>query len=508
MTDIAAAFAAILRTEKVEEVKYLVETNHAVYRPIVAFMYDRLERSETGWVWPNEVADYMRRAHPDGQAYTGDECRRNLDALEQWGVLISEQDVSGATTLEEFLRAARRYQISERGRQVERMVRDLESDAGVQGSLDPGRLRRLWDAIIRINDIITSAPPHTLSVDDLSRLETEWNTCEDTRGQIEEQALRYLSNLTRREETAQTDLQVFVAYRTLLRNYIDQFLLDLKDFRPRCGDLFTDWRASGTDERLIIALARNEQRKGDRRTEEELREVHSGTVRKLLGFPSRDGTARILEQRVTTRLLTLIAQVERMVLERQSVVDRKRELERLALAFRNTSSDDRAHEIAATAFGWGSPSHMYAYAAGEVDLNPAVSSWLQPSLQIPLRPALRGNREFQAVTPIRDRRAERARLRLERAAEKERARAFWSALFRDGEVTLDDLTLADAAALNRVTRLVRDCVRSPDRQVRLPTGGTVRLHLPDDPSLVGEVKTPGGVYHTRPFRLVHRAETA
>jgi uncharacterized protein (TIGR02677 family) len=507
VSDAAAAFAASLRTEKVEEVKYLVEANHAVYRPIVAFLYERLERTETGWVWPNEVFDYIRRMHPDGQAYSEDDCRRNLDTLEQWGVVISEQDVSGATTLEEFLRAARRYQISERCRQIERMVRDLESDVGVLGSLDPGRLRRLWDAIIRINDIISSRPPDQLSPDDLARLEAEWNTCEDTRAQIEEQALRYLRNLTHREQSEQTDLEVFVAYRTLLRNYIDQFLLDLKDFRPRCADLFDDWRSAGLDGQLAAALARNEQRKGDTRSEMELRDVHAGTVRRLMGFPSADGTARILEQRVTTRLLTLISQVERMVLERQSVVDRKRDLERLALAFRHAPSDDRAHEIAAIALGWGTPSHMYVYGAAETDLNPAASAWLQPALQIPLRPTLRGNREFQGVTPVRNRSAERARLRIERAADRERERAFWSTLFRDGEVILQNLTLADATALNRVTRLVRDCMRSSDHQVRLPTGGRVRLELARQPDAVGEVRIPGGVYHTRPFRLVHLGET-
>lgn len=507
MIEAAAALVAGLRTQRVEEVKYLVEAKVAIYRPIVTFMHDRLEETETGWVWPSEVLDHIRSVHPDGAGYSEEECRRDLETLDGWGVLISEQDVGNATNLEEFLRAARRYQVSERARRIERMVRDLENEDSVQGSLDPGRLRRMWNALVGLDRLLEAADPAVLDRDALRSIEAEWNAVEDTRAQIEEQAMRYLNDLNRQRESDEDegDLQLFFTYRKLLRTYIDDFLLDLKDFRVRCTGLFADWKAHGVDRRLVGVLVRNErERKGDTRDPADLARGVTAAVRKLMGFPGPDGTARILENKTTVRLMALIAQMERMVLDRARVVDRRRDLELLALSFRNAASDEETNRIAAYAFGWSSPQHMYRYVLSELEINAVESPWLQPPTEVELRAAVRGNREFQAITPVRDKRAERAALRLRRAQEKAEERRFWDKLFNSGELLLINLTLPNSTALNRVTRVMRDCLRDPERTTRLLDGTVVQLHLPEDREAVAEVRVPDGILYTRPYRLTRQ----
>jgi hypothetical protein len=52
-----------------------------------------------------------------------------------------------------------------------------------------------------------------------------------------------------------------------------------------------------------------------------------------------------------------------------------------------------------------------------------------------------------------------------------------------------------------VVRLVRDCLRAPDRHVRLPDGSRVEILPPEDPRAVAEVAAPDGFLYVRAFRL-------
>lgn len=99
-----------LLMRKVDEVRYLVADNAAVYRPIVRLFRERYESGETGWLWPGEVAAFVRTHHPHHPAYTDEECEAHLKQLESWGVLTSEHDVNQARTIEEgkYVQCARR----------------------------------------------------------------------------------------------------------------------------------------------------------------------------------------------------------------------------------------------------------------------------------------------------------------------------------------------------------------------------------------------------------------
>lgn len=62
-----------LLMRKVDEVSYLVHSP-ALYRPIVRLFQQRYESGETGWLWPGEVAAFIRQHHPHHPAYADEEC--------------------------------------------------------------------------------------------------------------------------------------------------------------------------------------------------------------------------------------------------------------------------------------------------------------------------------------------------------------------------------------------------------------------------------------------------
>lgn len=498
-----------LLMRRVDEVSYLVAANAALYRPLVRLFHQRYESGETGWLWPGEAAAFIRRSHPHHPAYTDEECEAHLKQLEAWGVLVSEHDVNQARTIEEFVRAARRYQISETARIIEEMLIRLAAGDGARGSLDTTRLTRLRDALLELDRLLAGLDPATAPHDALRRVEGLWNAADDARREMREQALRYMRELEHDRMPSAADLVVFLQYKRMLRDYLDEFALGLKDFVERTRDLFDGWTAAGLDARLAAALARNErERKGDLRPDDEVRADFAGQIRALRGFSARGGDAEILHARTTARVRGLVEQIERVVTERRNALNRARDLRLLAQAFHRAATDDDAHRLAASALGLGAPRHVRAYgrdAAGELD--PDASVWLQPPWDVELRARVRGNPGFRAVTPWQDRGAQKAELRA-RVLEQKRAEArFWDSVFRDGELALDGLALRSPGDRSRVVRLVRDCLRSPDRHVRLADGSQVEILPPADPRAVAEVAAPDGFLYVRAFRL-RRTEAA
>lgn len=492
-----------LLMRKVDEVRYLVADNAALYRPIVRLFHQRYESGETGWLWPSEVAAFIRQHHPHHPAYTDEECEAHLKQLEAWGVLTSEHDVNQARTIEEFVRAARRYQVSETARIIEEMLIRLARGDGARGSLDTTRLARLREALFELGRVLAELDPARASHEALRQVEGLWNAADDARRELREQALRYMRELEHDRMPTAADLVVFLQYKKMLRDYLDEFALGLKDFVERTRDLFEDWAAAGLDARLAAALARNErERKGDLRPEEEVRAGFEGQIRSLRGFSTRGGDAEILHAKTTARVRGLVEQIERVVTERRNALNRARDLRLLAQAFRRAPTDDHAHRLASAAFGFGAPRHMRAYNAdAAAELDPGASVWHQPPWDVELRPIVRGNPSFRAVTPMEDRSLQKAELRARVLEQKRAETRFWDSVFRDGELALDGLTLRSAGDRSRVVRLVRDCLRAPDRHVRLPDGSRVEILPPADPRSVAEIAAPDGCLYVRAFRL-------
>ena len=487
--------------EQVDEVRYLTaDKNTATYRAIVAFLYDRYEASEMGWVWPAEIVAFIRQRDLSLGTYDEGFCVQHLGQLERWHVVTSEHDLENFRTLQEFDRQARRYQITERGRLVEEFVRQLESQDPTRGSLEVGRIRRLREALVAL-DALLKQHGSGWGATALADLEALWAAAEDARRDIRAEALRYMSQLDDERLDDLTDVESFAVYKGLLRTYVGEFHEALQKFRSFSRSLFDEWKRTGLTERLVLALVEVERnRKVDRRDAATLAELFRGHLAALIGFSAPDGTAEILEKKTLGRLLALISRIERIVLERRANPHRPQDLENLALAFRRAPSDDFAHSLAGVAFSFGVPRHQYRYSLAEADLNPHESVWRQEPWRVELRAATRGNREFQAVSAVTDRSAERALLRQQRALEGAQEKRFWDELFEAGIVNVARLELRDHAALNRVWSIVRACLRDPAARLRLEDGSTIRLRFPAE-NEIGEMRCPGGVLHVPGFLL-------
>ena len=95
----------------ISETAYLTAENVTRYRAILRFFYLQHERIRY-WLDQDEVYEEMKK-YEEFAEYTPEQCRQDLNALENWKNLIAMQDTKKITSVEAFKNRKYRYQLSE-----------------------------------------------------------------------------------------------------------------------------------------------------------------------------------------------------------------------------------------------------------------------------------------------------------------------------------------------------------------------------------------------------------
>lgn len=140
----------------ISETAYLTAENVTRYRAILRFFYLQHERIRY-WLDQDEVYEEMKR-YEEFAEYTPEQCRQDLNALENWKNLIAMQDTKKITSVEAFKNRKYRYQLSEYAVEIERLTIRLENLSVEGASLEPSLLERIKEQIF---DMVTIAeePP-------------------------------------------------------------------------------------------------------------------------------------------------------------------------------------------------------------------------------------------------------------------------------------------------------------------------------------------------------------
>lgn len=136
----------------ITEVSYLRAENVARYRVIIRYFYEEYEKIKY-MLHPEDIFNMMKQTGIFDD-YTEALCQNDLDALVEWGNLISMQDSSKVTTLEEFTNRKYRYQLSEYTVEIERMTQTLENLEIEGASLEPTLLERIRENLWQIDKMI------------------------------------------------------------------------------------------------------------------------------------------------------------------------------------------------------------------------------------------------------------------------------------------------------------------------------------------------------------------
>ncbi|MEG0355253.1 MAG: TIGR02677 family protein [Lachnospiraceae bacterium] len=145
----------------VMETKYLTVDNADRYRSIARFFYFKYEKLKY-WIYQEEVFEELKQAAYFSE-YTIEQCQQDLNALVTWGNLTTMQDTKKVTSIEEFKNKKFRYQLSEYGVEIERMVIRLENLFIEGSSLEPTLLERIRLNLSKIESIEKEDRDHIYS---------------------------------------------------------------------------------------------------------------------------------------------------------------------------------------------------------------------------------------------------------------------------------------------------------------------------------------------------------
>ncbi len=158
------------------------------------------------------------------QDYTEEQLQQDLDQLVKWNNLVARQEVSRASTIEEFKKKRYRYQCTPYTVEFERMLQQMEKGGDVfGGSLEKKEFERLYQELLKVEEIIKKAevPPP----DECAQL---WNDIVAYFRSINQNTSDYMAHINSEAAEERMQTEAFLAYKDQFTTYLRDFIIGLQ----------------------------------------------------------------------------------------------------------------------------------------------------------------------------------------------------------------------------------------------------------------------------------------
>lgn len=456
---------------RLEAFRYAVNDEAAAYFAIMRTFSGAM----SGLLSDQSASEVQQSLTGQGLDLDLDVVDERLSYLVERGNLARSPRESEARSIREYLQTRARYQLTQRGELVHRLVEELlgasdsarEVSSEMLGAIAEG-LRSL--VTICASDL-SAIEPDRISREAITLFAQFERLVESTR-----EFYTYLSEVLRRFDLDRAEFQVF---KTALIGYLQRFVDEIALHMPQVGEqlavlepqLDALLERAGQGQRLVGLDGRQAQR--DRGLEAaDWRSMHTW----FLGDAGRDSDAAQVRALATDAMSALLVNLRRIATSDDREASRYRDLLRLATWF-ETADDETAHAMWAAAFGLYPCRHLGFAADNDSTPVPATSSWWStPVAEVPMTlrqfasRAMRGSLGRPAdFTNAKARRvAERAR------EEQERRDALDELASHRGELT--DVRMSDRARAALLEMYARALNTSGVQQsARAPGDSTLHL---------------------------------
>lgn len=498
--------------------EHLTVPNTALYRALIGVFLDAKRRFRVH-LRPEDAWEALpAEGRPDVEAVGS-----ALDKLAQWGNLRADPDTGRVATVEDFYRRRFIYQLTQAGEAAEEALSAYDAALGRRGALqsvaldDIGtQLRAL--ALLAREDTPDPAKVHLALLALVQRFTS-----------LAENARAFMGSLQRTIDLHDADVEVFLAYKDRLVDYLERFIKDLvtkgaeiarlldglDDAMPgllgiaalrEAADAAPGEDVAAGPEGETPPLAENTQGAADQ-AYVLWTDRWSGLRAWFLSAPGRPAQARLLRSRALTAIPQLLAVVAVLNERRSGRSDRSADFLSLARWFAEAPDDDARHQLWRTAFGMYPARHLTVdaetLAAREAEPVPAATPWAEaPPLLISPRLRETGSYERRGKP---NRVADRSELRrhLAELARKQNAEiaAARARLATDGRTTLSRLGELDPVAFGLFLQLLGDALArrgagTSETEIRATSNdGAMEIRLraiPDGGT--AQVRTAAGVF--------------
>lgn len=484
--------------------QHAVAPNAVLYRAIMRAFVAAKEQ----FVVHLRAEDVAEALEDDGAASApgGDALAGALQQLVEWENLRADRDHSRVSTPEDFNRARFIFQLTPAGEAAEHALQTFDDRLGNRGALQAVALAdvesRLRDLLRHCGEDEPDVPAVAVALRDLFQRSTD----------LADNAQAFMGSLQSTIELHDVDVDAFIAYREQLVDYLERFLGELVSIGSVIAELVPRLDASGID-RLLVLVAERDARDATPvgGSEQSARDAAvaqgrarwAGVRRWFVDDADHPSQAQLLRRRARSAIPQLLQAVARLNERREGRADRAADFAALARWFAEAPSDRDRHRLWRVAFGLHPARHLTVDAETATERRdrpvPVTAAWSDaPPLHI--SPQLRRTGSYERrgrPNRVRDRGADRERLRARAAEEAAQTEAARRQLLTDGPARLSSLDPIEAEAFPMFLALLGDALaaRRPDRpEVDVTTGdGALRVRLrPTGDGRTAEIRTTHG----------------
>ncbi|MEN8654559.1 TIGR02677 family protein [Streptomyces sp. 21So2-11] len=429
-----------------------------------------------------------------------------LDSLVKWGNLRADPDTARVTAVEDFYRKRFIYQLTQSGEAAEEALQSYDTALGRRGALQAVALH---DIVMQLRTLLVlSSEPDP----DPAIVHLALDALTSRFAALAENARAFMSSLQRTIDLHDVEVEVFLAYKDQLIQYLDRFIHDLITLGSRIAGLILQ-----LDARIVPLLQLAAVREAADASPEESAgaeaEAHerwgarwSGLAAWFVSDEGRESQSRLLRGRALGAIPQLLAVVRVLNERRSGRSDRSADFRTLARWFAEAPDDDARHRLWRTAFGLYPSRHLSVdadtLAARAAHPVQASTSWAEAA---PLRisPQLRRTGSYERrgkPRRVEDRTEGRRRLAEYAAKQTAEITAARARLATRGEARLSSLGELDPLAFGLFLQLLGDALATwrpgTTHTVATSNDGTMEIRLGVLPrALPAEVRTHGGVFH-------------
>ncbi|WP_063770660.1 TIGR02677 family protein [Streptacidiphilus carbonis] len=431
---------------------------------------------------------------------------RALEALARWGNLRADPDTGRVTALEDFYRSRYIYQLSRAGEAAEEALAAYDEALGRRGELQAVALA---DIAVQLRALLALAGRED---PDPAVVHLALLALVDRFSGLAENARAFMNSLQRTVDLHEAEVDVFLAYKQRLIEYLERFIEDLVTRGAEIAGLLEElgvWPDGRVGPLLLLAAEREASDAAPDAAAEALAAAErrwrgrwDGLRAWFLSVPGRNSQAKLLRSAARQAIPQLLAVVQVLNERRAGRSDRSADFRELARWFAQAPDDNARHRLWRSAFGLYSARHLTidqeALAERLEDPVPASASWYDaPGVRI--SPQLRRTGSYERrgrARAVQDRSEARTYLAELARKQAEQTAAARARLATRGEIRLSDLDVLDRDAFRLFLQLLGDALSAwrpglmavsattndgtmEIRLIRLPGEGTAEVHTHD-----------------------------
>lgn len=421
--------------KEIIETKYLAVDNTWRYRPIIRIMFKNYEKMKF-WLLKEQIYEELVQ-YEDFSRYDIETLKQDLEALANWGNLLTMYDTRKMKTLEEFKNKQYRYQISPYTVEIERMLIRLEAlKEETRGSLESTLVERFKDELKEITVMVSKE--NNQVYDWWKRLNRDFKV-------LNENYQDYISRFYSPKSEELMKTTQFLIFKESFISYLRDFIKGLqvnsssiRNFLERLDEDIID-----TVIEKVLEHERSLPRLEDDLNEELYIEKNRGRFYSIkIWFLGESGKSSMSEQLLdsTNEIIRKITRYAMQLVEMKYINgNRKEEYRKIAELFSKCLTIEEAHKLSAVAFGVFSPKHIKANPVRETEsINSSI--YEEKPHEVIVKPRIRQYREKTASkTAVKDKSAEKQRKLQEIMAKREEEKVLVENLIKEGKVSFGDL---------------------------------------------------------------------